>query len=227
MMDFPPALSSSHEALALARDNPWIAGVVGWVDLADPAVGAALDELRSYPVFKGVRHLWELETDPGWIMRPKVLRGLRAVAERGLTFDLLVQQPQWPYIAQVAAALPELRLVIDHIGKPRIARGQFGDWVDMMTQAASFPQMHVKLSGMITEADWQHWRPADLRPYVLKTIELFGVERVMFGSDWPVCLVAGSYSQVLDALRECLRELSEVEQSLVLGTNARTFYGIV
>jgi L-fuconolactonase len=225
-MDYPPSVSTSYEALALARANPWIAAVVGWVDLADPGVGNALDELCQFPLFKGTRHIWQSEPDPGWIMRPDVLRGLRALACRNLTFDLLVKPHNWPYISQVAAAVPDLRLVINHIGKPEIRWRQFDDWADMMQQAAKFPQMMVKLSGMITEADWQHWQPADLRPYVTTTIELFGVDRVMFGSDWPVCLLAGSYSQVLSTLRECLSDLAEVEQSLVLGANARTFYGI-
>ena len=226
VMDFPPVPSTNYRALELARANSWIAAVVGWVDLANPDVGDALDRLCHFPKFKGVRHLWELESDAGWILRPDVVRGLRALARRDLTFDLLAKPRNWAYIPQVAAAVPDLRLVIDHIGKPEIRWGQFDDWADMMWQAAKFPQMMVKLSGMITEADWRHWQPADLLPYVTTAIELFGVDRVMFGSDWPVCLLAGSYGQVLAALRGCLSDLTEAEQSLVLGANARAFYRI-
>ena len=226
VMDVPPALSTTHASLALAEANPWVAAVVGWADVTSPAVGEVLDELRQSLAFKGLRHQWETEADPGWIMRPDVLRGLREVARRNLTFDLLAKPPNWPYIAQVAAAIPDLRLVIDHIGKPDTRHGQFDDWADIMRQAAQFPQMMVKLSGMITEADWKSWQPSDLRPYVTTLIRYFGVDRVMFGSDWPVCLLAGSYSQVLAALRECLCDLGAAEQSLVLGANARAFYGI-
>jgi len=226
VMDFPPALSTSYRALELAQANSWIAAVVGWVDLADPDVGGVLDSLCHFPKFKGVRHLWELESDADWILRPAVLRGLRALARRNLAFDLLAKPHNWPYISQVAAAIPDLRLVIDHIGKPVIRERQFCEWADMMRRAAEFPQVMAKLSGMITQADWEDWQPDDLRPYVTTTIELFGVDRVMFGSDWPVCLLAGSYGQVLAALRECLSDLTEAERSLVLGANAQRFYGI-
>jgi L-fuconolactonase len=222
----PQTLDNTHEMLALAGDHPWIEAVVAWVDLTAPAIGDVLDQLCEFPVFKGVRHIWELEPDPAWIVQPGVLRGLRALAGRNLTFDLLADPPRWPYLAQVASAIPDLRMVLDHIGKPDIAQKQFDNWANMMAQAAQFPQMMVKLSGMITEAHWQNWQPADLRPYVSTAIEKFGVERVMFGSDWPVCLLAGSYHQVLSALRECISHLTEGEQGLVLGANARAFYGI-
>ncbi len=226
VMDVPPALSTTRASLALAAANPWIAAIVGWADLTSLEVGDVLDEFCQFPAFKGLRHQWETETDPGWIMRPDVLRGLRELAARDLTFDLLAKPPNWPYITQVAAAVPDLRMVLDHIGKPEIRRGQFDDWAQVMHKAAQFPQMMVKLSGMITEADWKSWKPADLRPYVATLIQYFGVDRVMFGSDWPVCLLAGTYSQVLAALRECLSELSQAEQGLVLGANARAFYHI-
>ena len=220
------ALENSHEFLEIAEANDWVSGVVGWVDLTDPAVGDTLDGLQAHPKFKGVRHQWEDEQDPAWIMRPEVLRGLRAVAKRGLRYDLLAKPPNWGYIPQVAEAVPDLSLVIDHIAKPRIHERQFDDWAVAMARAAEFPQMMCKVSGMVTEADWHNWTPGDLRPYVEKVIELFGVERVMYGSDWPVCLLAGSYAQVFEALQECLSGLSESERAKVLGENARRFYEI-
>lgn len=220
------ALENSHEFLEIAEANDWVSGVVGWVDLTDPAVGDTLDGLQAHSKFKGVRHQWEDEQDPAWIMRPEVLRGLHAVAKRGLRYDLLAKPPNWGYIPQVAEAVPDLSLVIDHIAKPRIYERQFDDWAVAMARAAEFPQITCKVSGMVTEADWHNWTPGDLRPYVEKVIELFGVERVMYGSDWPVCLLAGSYAQVFEALQECLSGLSESERAKVLGENARRFYEI-
>jgi len=220
------SLRNSYEFLEYAAANDWIGGVVGWVDLTDPKLGKVLDALREHPKFVGVRHQWEDEADPAWLMRADVLRGLQEVAKHGLRYDLLAKPPNWEYIPQVAKAVPDLPLVIDHIGKPRIRDWQFEDWAAAMTLAAGFPQMMCKLSGMITEADWHSWRPADLKPYVEKVIELFGVERVMYGSDWPVCLLAGSYERVFDTLQECLTSLTEVEKAMVLGENARRFYGM-
>lgn len=218
------ALQNSHDFLKVAEANDWVGGVVGWVDLTDPAVGDTLDGLQAHAKFKGVRHQWEDEPDPAWIIRAEVVRGLRAVAKRGLCYDLLAKPPNWEYIPAVAEAVPELPLVIDHMAKPRICERQFDEWAAAMARAAEFPQMMCKVSGMVTEADWHHWTPDDLRPYVDKTIDLFGVDRVMYGSDWPVCLLAGSYAQVFEALQECLSGLSESERAKVLGENARRFY---
>jgi len=220
------SLRNTYEFLEIAEANDWIGGVVGWVDLADPRVGEVLDALQEHPKFKGIRHQWEDEPDPAWIMRDDVLRGLQELARRGIPYDLLAKPPNWEYIPKVAEAVPDLPLVIDHIAKPQIRVRQFDDWVLAMTKAVDFPQMFCKLSGMITEADWHNWKLADLKPYVDTVIELFGVDRVMYGSDWPVCLLAGSYAQVFDALQECLANLSEGEKAMILGENARRFYRI-
>lgn len=219
-------LENTHYFLERADRNDWIGGVVGWVDLADPAIGETLDQLQR-PKLVGFRHQWHDEADPAWNVRPDVLRGLKEVARRGLRYDLLVKPREWKYILQVAEAVPDLPLVIDHIGKPNIAAGQFDDWAAAMKVAASIPRMHIKLSGMVTEADPANWKPSDLKPYVEKVVELFGAGRVMFGSDWPVCLLAArSYEEVFSALQICLSGLSEAEKALVLGENARRFYGL-
>ncbi len=220
------SMENTRDFLHIAEAHPWVAAVVGWVDLTDPGVGELLDSLRRHPKFKGVRHQWHDEPDAGWIVRDDVLRGLRELEARGIPFDLLPKEPNWQYIPRAAEAVPELPMVIDHIGKPGIAAGQFDDWAAVMARAARFPQIMCKLSGMVTEADWGRWKPADLKPYVERTLELFGVDRVMYGSDWPVCLLASSYSRVFDALQECLSGLSESERGMVLGENARRFYGI-
>ncbi len=219
------SMENTRDFLRIAESYPWVGAVVGWVDLEDPRLGETLDELQRHPKFKGVRHQWHDEPDPAWILRPAVLRGLRELAARGIPYDLLPKEPQWPFVPQVAEAVPELKLVIDHIGKPRIDLGQFDEWAMAMESAAKYPQMMCKLSGMITEADWRNWKPTDLKPYVDKMLELFGVDRVMYGSDWPVCLVAGSYARVFHALQECLAGLDEADMEAVMGGNARRFYG--
>lgn len=219
-------LENTHYFLDLADKYDWIGGVVGWVDLTDPAIGETLDQIQ-HPKLVGFRHQWHDEPDAAWNVLPEVLRGLRELAKRGLRYDLLVMPREWEYIPQVAEAVPELPLVIDHIAKPKIVEGQFDDWVEAMKVAASIPRMHIKLSGMVTEADWNAWKPSDLRPYIDKAIELFGVERVMYGSDWPVCLLAAaSYEQVFAALNKNLASLNEQEKAMVLGETARRFYGI-
>lgn len=218
-------LANTHDFLDLADQNPWIGGVVGWVDLTDPQVGDTLDLIR-HPKLIGIRHQWHDEPDPAWIMRDDVLRGLRELARRGLRYELLAKPFNWEYLPKVAEAVPDLPLVIDHIAKPNIAVRQFDDWAVAMAAAARMPQMYCKVSGMITEADSRNWKPADLKPYVEKVIELFGINRVMFGSDWPVCLLAGTYDRVFEAIQMCLSGLSERERALILGENARRFYGI-
>ncbi len=217
-------LQNTYDFLEIAQANDWVCGVVGWVDLTDPDLEDTLDELQTYAKFKGVRHQWEDEPDPAWIMRDDVLRGLRELANRGIPYDLLAKPPNWSYIPQVAQAVPDLPLVIDHIAKPQIRLGQFDDWVDAMTAWAAVPRMRIKVSGMVTEATWDSWQASDLKPYVHTALDLFGIDRVMYGSDWPVCTVAGSYAQVFEALLECLAGLSEDEKAKVLGENATQFY---
>lgn len=220
------SIENTREFLRTAEAHPWVGAVVGWVDLTAPDLDESLDELQRHSKFKGARHQWHDEPDPGWIVRPEVLRGLHLLAARRIPYELLVKEPNWPYIPRLAELLPELSLVIDHIGKPRINARQYDDWAAAMAEAARFPQVMCKLSGMVTEADWQNWKPSDLKPYVDKVLELFGVERVMFGSDWPVCLLAGSYARVFEALRECLGGLGQGELALVMGGNARRFYSL-
>ena len=223
------AIGNSDETdwlLELTADHEFIDGVVGWVDLTDPGLSDVLHSLKQHKKFKGVRHIWEDEPDPAWIMRNDILKGLREVAKHGIPYDLLVKPVNWEYIPKIAQAVPDLRLVIDHMAKPSIRDKQFDDWAIMMAKAAEFPQMHCKVSGLITEAVWKKWKPSDLKPYVEKVIEIFGVNRLIFGSDWPVCLLAGTYEQMFHALQECLEHLDQREKSLILGRNAANFYSI-
>jgi L-fuconolactonase len=175
----------------------------------------------------GVRHQVHDEEDPRWLCRPEVRRGLAAVASRGLTYDLLLRAREIPAATETAQALPEMAFVVDHIAKPRIMDGSDPAWEAGMPGLAALANVQVKLSGMVTEADWTSWTPGDLRPFVARVVDLFGAQRLMFGSDWPVCLLAApSYQEVVAALEEVLGDLSDDELRQVFGANAQRFYGL-
>jgi L-fuconolactonase len=217
-------LAETHWLLSLADNNPFIAGVVGWVDLTDPGIGGELDVLTANPKFKGVRHLVESEPAEDWLVLPSVLRGLQSLSDYGVSYDLLVHTCHLKHARRVAESYPKLRLVIDHMAKPPIASGEVREWAQEIKVVAAYPNVHCKLSGLVTEANPASWRPKDLQPFVERAIDYFGPERMMFGSDWPVCLLAASYDQVLDSVHQLLAGLSETERNAVLGENARTFY---
>ncbi|MGW8179917.1 MAG: amidohydrolase family protein, partial [bacterium] len=204
--------------LDLAKQNEFIAGVVGWVDLNDCRVGDTLDRLCAEPYFKGVRHVWHDEPNEDWIMQPQVIRGLRELADREIPYDFLTFPSHLKYIPRVLEEVPQLRSVVDHISKPPIASGELEPWRQDLRLISSHPGVHCKVSGMVTEADHSKWKVQDLEPYVGAVVEIFGPERLMFGSDWPVCLLAASYGQVIDAAGKTLAGLSENHKEAVLGT---------
>jgi L-fuconolactonase len=220
------SFQNTLDFIEIADQHDWIGAVVGWVDLADPNISSTLDSLEKYPKLKGLRHQWEDESDPAWILRPDILRGLEQVAKHDYSYDVLAKPPNWKYISGIAEAVPDLPLVIDHIAKPNIRIKQFKEWDETMAQAARYPQIMLKLSGMVMEADWHKWKPQDLKPYIVRGIELFGFDRVMFGSDWPVCLLAGSYKQVFEAVQECLSGFNEADCRKLFYENAKKFYRI-
>lgn len=223
------SLEETRDLLATAAATGFVAGVVGWVDLTAPDVAGTLCELRASPDGRwlvGVRHQAHDEPDPSWLLRDDVRRGLRAVGEAGLAYDLLVRPRELPAALEVARRLPDVRFVIDHLAKPRIRDGADAGWAERMAPFSELGHVHCKLSGMVTEADWALWRPDDLTPFVRRVLGWFGAGRVMFGSDWPVCLLAASYGQVLDALRLVLGGLPAAEQAAVLGGTAARFYGL-
>jgi L-fuconolactonase len=218
----------TDEFLSHAFRYAWIAAVVGWVDLASPRIGDILEWYqRVHPKFKGVRHLWQDEADPAFMLRSEMLQGVKELAGRGLTFDLCVKPPNWPFLQPFVDALPEVGLVIDHIAKPRIDEHQFDDWAALMERLAQVPRMTVKLSGLVTEATPHGWKKDDFQPYVDHLLSVFGPDRLMFGSDWPVCLLAAdSYAQVFDLVRHLLRHVGEADQAKIMGATCRRFYGI-
>ncbi|NDZ78363.1 amidohydrolase family protein [Streptomyces sp. SID10853] len=216
------------EFLSLAGRSDLVAGVVGWTDLTDPAIADTLAALRELPGgdnLVGIRHQVQGEQDPAWLLRPDVRRGLAAVAAAGLAYDLIVLDHQLPVAAAVAAQLPELTFVLDHLGKPPIAGGALQPWVSDVRALAARPNTVCKLSGMVAEAG-QGWTVDGLRPYAGTVLEAFGPGRLMFGSDWPVCTLGASYGEVVDTAHRLTDGLSESERAEVFGATAARVYGI-
>lgn len=220
------SLEETRYFLSLATQQDFIRGVVGWVDLQDPAVGETVEALEDHPKLVGIRHVVHDEPDVDWLLRPAVRRGLAELARRRIPYDLLLRPPHLPAALALARELPELPLVIDHLAKPRIAQRGWDDWIGGMEQLASLPNVYCKLSGLITEASWSTWTPTDLQPYIHWAIEHFSPNRLMYGSDWPVCLLAGSYDQVVEALEANLSPLSASDRAKIWGETAVKFYGL-
>lgn len=215
--------------LATAAATPTIAGVVAWADVSAPDVAGTLASYLRLPGAEklvGIRHQVQNEPDPDYLDRADVRRGIAEVGAAGLAFDLIVRHDQLPACVRVAEALPDVRFVLDHLGKPRIAAGADGlaEWRGPLTALAACPNATVKLSGMVTEADRARWTVGDLRPFVEHAVEAFWPGRCMFGSDWPVCTAVTSYRRVLSALREALPELPAHERDAVFGGTAIRTY---
>ncbi|MEU5089271.1 amidohydrolase family protein [Streptomyces sp. NPDC021356] len=217
------------EFLALAEAHALIAGVVGWVDLTRPDVADELARLRALPggrYLKGVRHQVQSEPDPRWLLRADVGRGLAAVADAGLVYDLVVVPRQLPACAEAAARHPGLTFVLDHLGKPPVASGGTEPWAGAVRALAARPNTVCKLSGLLTEADPARRTTADLRPYADTVLDAFGPQRLMFGSDWPVCTLAASYPDVLTTARRLTAALGEHERAAVFDGTATRVYGL-
>lgn len=218
------SVEESRWLLELTEEHSFIAGVVGWVDLMSDEVEQQLDELAAHPKFKGVRHLVESEPDDEWLLQPKVINGLNRLSENGLSYDLLVHTRHLKQIPALVEQCPELSLVIDHMAKPQIAKSEFEEWYGALKIVAGNPSIYCKLSGLVTEANWENWQTSDLTPYVEAALELFGPGRMMFGSDHPVCLLASSYERVLESFREILGSLHDDDKERIFATNAQEFY---
>jgi L-fuconolactonase len=212
--------------LRLADYNPFVLGVIVWVDLTGSHLGQRLDELQRHPKFAGIRHPVHDEKDERWLLRLNVLEGLRELERRRLPFDLLIRPQHLPLIPELADRLPRLTLVVDHIAKPPIATGEREPWAREIEIVSSIPAVHVKLSGLITEAHWKTWLPVHLRPYVQHVWNLFGPQRCLFGSDWPVCLQAGIWKEVLAGFTQALGAVDKQTRAGVIGENAIRIYGL-
>jgi L-fuconolactonase len=220
------SLAESKWLLELTDRYRFIAGVVGWVDLMSSTVDDQIKQFVRHPRFKGVRHLVESEPADDWLAQPAVLRGMNRLAAHGLSYDLLVHTRHLRYIRTIAEHCPTLHLVIDHMAKPPISSGELDDWSREFRPLAEFSNLQCKLSGLVTEANWSGWTADDLRPYIDCALDSFGPDRLMFGSDHPVCLLAASYERVLDSFREALKDLSATEQNKIFHDNAVRFYSL-
>jgi len=221
------SLDETEAFLRMAADTPFIAGVVGWIDLTDGAAGETLDRLHGLPggeKLVGIRHQVHDEADPDWLLREDVQRGLTAVFARDLAYDLLVRARELPAAIATARAFPQARFVLDHVAKPPIADGAIDEWAGRLAALAACGNVWCKISGLATEANWDDWDPARLFPYVAHAAACFGEDRLIFGSDWPVCLLAGSYGEIKRALDECLMRLGPQFCDKAFGPNTRRAY---
>ncbi|RLS83884.1 MAG: amidohydrolase [Planctomycetota bacterium] len=212
--------------LALAKAHPLVKGVVGWVDLRSDRVGDDLRVLAANPTFVGVRHVVQDEPDPRFVLGEGFIRGLRQLRQHGLTYDLLLYPSQLPAAIELVELLPEQPFVVDHLAKPRIVAGEIDGWGRDIRAIARHDNVCCKVSGMVTEAVRRGWKRDDFTPYLDVVLEAFGPERLMFGSDWPVCLLAGEYADVAAIPRDYFSRLSTTEQRMIWGDTAAGFYGL-
>jgi len=218
------SLEETRWLLGLARQQPLIRGVVGWVPLADTALPAVLDALPSGPLV-GVRHVVQGESDPEFLLRSDIQRGLVEIGRRGLAYDILIKAPQLPQAIRCVERLPaEMRFVLDHGGKPDIRHRGLASWSAGLAALARHGNVACKLSGLVTETDPAAWTVSELEPYVRTILDTFGPQRVLFGSDWPVCLLGTSHRRWLDTVRGWIAGYNSAEQSAILGGNAVTWY---
>lgn len=219
-------LEESRWLLELAESHDFIKGVVAWVDLRSPDLPAQLERFSKHPKLVGVRHVVHDEPDDEFMLRPDFRRGIACLAEFGLTYDLLLFPKHLPVAVKLVEEFPGQPFVLDHIAKPVIAEGRIAPWRENLQTLAEFPNVSCKLSGMVTEAKWHHWQERDFHPYLEIVIDAFGPERVMIGSDWPVCTLSGDYPSTLHIVTAYVRRFSPAVQAAMLGANCARFYGI-
>jgi len=220
------AVEESEWLLALADRAPMIKGVVGWVDLRSETVEAQLAELAKNPKFVGVRHVVQDEPDSDFMLRPDFMRGLGKLIRFDLTYDILIYPKQLPAAIELAGKFPEQPFVLDHIAKPLIKDGAMSPWREQIRELAGSSNVCCKVSGMITEANHTTWKLEDFRPYLDVVFEAFGEDRLMYGSDWPVCLLAGTYERMLELVDSYTRRLTPLARGKFFGDNATRFYRI-
>lgn len=218
------SLDETRWLLRLAEGSPFILGVVGWVDLSSEDLRGQLSELSKHPKFLGVRHVVQSEPDDRFLLRPEFLGGIQALEEFDLTYDILIYPRHLKVAGEFVERFPRQRFVLDHMAKPPIKSGALEPWATEFRGLAKFRNLFCKLSGLVTEADWGRWRPDHLEPYLDVAFEAFGPERLMIGSDWPVCTVAGSYSEVMGAAIEFIDKFAGPASQAVLGGTAAKFW---
>jgi L-fuconolactonase len=216
-------LEETRWLLELAERNPFILGVIGWVDLRSPRLRTDLELFAGKRKLVGLRHIVQSEPDD-FLLQPDFLRGISVLEEFDLAYDILIYTKHLPMAAEFVSRFPRQRFVLDHLAKPPIKSRVVEVWARGVRELASFPNVFAKLSGLVTEADWQNWKSEDVRPYLDVAFECFGPSRLMIGSDWPVCNVAASYTQVMNLVKDYLSRYAPEEREAVLGNNAAKFW---
>lgn len=219
-------LEETDFLLKLAEENDFIKGVVGWVDLRAENIDEVLKSYSKFKKLKGFRHVVQGEADHNFLLRPDFLRGITALEKYNFTYDILVFPHQLGAVLEFVKRFPNQKFVIDHIAKPYIKDGFYDGWAALMFEIGKLPNVYCKLSGMVTEADYSNWSPAQITPYMKLVLFAFGWKKVLFGSDWPVCLVAGNYKEVKKLVTDFIAKLSTTEQVSIMGENAKKFYNI-
>ena len=219
-------LAETRALLEFAQSHDFIRGVIGWVPLVDPGVADALAEFAQDLHLRGCRHVLQDEPDDDYMLRPDFNKGVRAVTEMGLVYDILIYERHLPQTLEFVDRHPDQVFVLDHIGKPRIRDASFDDWHAAIHDLARRPNLYCKISGMVTEANWERWSEADLAPYMDAVLDAFGPRRLMYGSDWPVCLVAADYARWFQLVSGFAARLSADERDRLLGGTAIEAYRV-
>ena len=219
-------LEETRWLLSLADKYPFIAGVVGWVDLQSDDVRKQLEQLTRHPRLVGVRHIVQSEPDDRFLLRPEFCRGMALLEEFGLPYDILIYSRHLAAAAEFVARFPRQRFVLDHLAKPPIRTGDIDAWARDLHRLAAFPNVMCKVSGLVTEADWRKWTPEHIRPYLDLAFDYFGPGRMMIGSDWPVCTLAADYARAMAVVTDYVSHLSREERDGVLGGNAQRFWNL-
>ena len=212
--------------VTLAEENDFIKGVVGWVDFQADNIQDRLAYYASIKKLRGFRHIVQGESDDRFLMRPDFMRGISALQSHNFTYDILIYPHQLSVSIEFVRKFPTQKFVIDHLAKPEIKNGNIQSWKKEIREIAAMENIHCKISGMVTEADWQKWTYANVEPYLDVVFESFGIDRLMYGSDWPVCLLAGSYEKQLSITESYINSLSDTEQNKIMGANAFNFYNL-
>ena len=219
-------LEETDFLIDLASINNFIKGIVGWVDLRAENIENVLEKYSTDKIVKGFRHVVQGEADHNFLLRPNFSRGISLLEKHNFTYDILVFPHQLGSVLEFVKKFPHQKFVIDHIAKPYIKDGYFEGWATMMTAIGKHENVSCKMSGMVTEADFITWTPEQIHPYMDTALEAFGSKRILFGSDWPVCLVAGNYSKIKKLTTDFISQLSKIEQNSIMGNNAIEFYNL-
>ena len=212
--------------LGLAENHKRIVGVVGWVDFLSPRVAERLEYFSHFSKLRGLRHIAQSERDDRFLAREQFVKGVAQLRAFGFTYDILIYPKQLPAAIDLVTHLPDQRFVVDHLAKPEIKSGKTSPWAAQMKEIAQNKNVFCKISGLVTEADWKRWKADDFKPYLDVAFSAFGVDRLMFGSDWPVCLLAATYRQVKQLIENYVKHFSQSDQDKIFGGNAAHFYGV-